>query len=62
MLASGSGDGTVRLWALADHSCIRTLEGHASSVLKLAFLTHGAQLITAYEHTMTNMFWTDFDT
>ena len=43
-VASASGDGTVRLWALSSFSCVKTFEGHTNSVLKVAFLSRGMQL------------------
>lgn len=47
VLASASGDATVRVWSLADHSCIRTFEGHTNSVLKVCFVTRGMQLLSS---------------
>ncbi|KAK5137626.1 hypothetical protein LTR08_007921 [Meristemomyces frigidus] len=38
MVVTGSGDKTVRIWSLADYSCLRTFEGHANSVLKVVWL------------------------
>ncbi|CAK7235359.1 U3 small nucleolar RNA-associated protein 13 [Sporothrix bragantina] len=35
---TGSGDKTVKLWSLADYTCLRTFEGHTNSVLKVAWL------------------------
>jgi U3 small nucleolar RNA-associated protein 13 len=40
IIATGSGDKTVKIWSLADYSCLLTLEGHSNSVLKLAWLPH----------------------
>ena len=37
----------MRLWSLADGSCLRTLEGHLASVLRLDFLSAGTQVLTA---------------
>ncbi|KAH9860391.1 hypothetical protein J1614_011722 [Plenodomus biglobosus] len=40
LIATGSGDKTVKIWSLADYSCLLTLEGHSNSVLKLAWLPY----------------------
>lgn len=37
----------MRLWSLADGSCLRTFEGHLSSVLRLDFLSAGTQILSA---------------
>ncbi|KAF2134238.1 WD40 repeat-like protein, partial [Dothidotthia symphoricarpi CBS 119687] len=56
LIATGSGDKTVKIWSLADYSCLLTLEGHSNSVLKLAWLPYrpvdardkrGAQIASA---------------
>ena len=44
ILASGSEDGTVRLWDAATRTRIATLEGHTNEVVSLSFSTHGALL------------------
>lgn len=38
VLASGGGDRTVRIWSLDDYSCLRVLEGHSNSVLRIEWL------------------------
>ena len=38
MVLTGSGDKTVRIWSLSDYTCLRTFEGHTSSVLKVVWL------------------------
>lgn len=40
LIATGSGDKTVKIWSLADYSCLLTLEGHSNSVLKLSWLPY----------------------
>ncbi|KAF7574738.1 WD40 repeat protein [Pyrenophora tritici-repentis] len=40
LIATGSGDKTVKVWSLADYSCLLTLEGHSNSVLKLSWLPY----------------------
>ncbi|KAK6334079.1 U3 small nucleolar RNA-associated protein 13 [Orbilia brochopaga] len=47
LLLSASGDKTVRLWNLADYTCIKTLEGHAGIVLKALWLNDGLQVASA---------------
>ncbi|GAA6002933.1 hypothetical protein JCM10207_001903 [Rhodosporidiobolus poonsookiae] len=47
VLATASGDRTVKLWSLQDFSCVKTFEGHSNSVLRVDFLTRGMQLATA---------------
>lgn len=49
LVASVSADRTIKLWSLADDSdaCLRTLEGHVNSVLRVQFMHRGTQLITA---------------
>ncbi|KAI9670378.1 MAG: U3 small nucleolar RNA-associated protein 13 [Caeruleum heppii] len=36
---TGSGDKTVKIWSLADYSCLLTLEGHTNSILKVLWLS-----------------------
>ena len=40
LIATGSADKTVKIWSLADYSCLLTLEGHSNSVLKLAWIPY----------------------
>jgi U3 small nucleolar RNA-associated protein 13 len=40
LVATGSGDKTVKIWSLSDYSCLLTLEGHTNSVLKLAWIPY----------------------
>ncbi|KAI5776888.1 WD40-repeat-containing domain protein [Geopyxis carbonaria] len=47
LLVSGSTDRTVKLWSLADFSCLRTLEGHTNSIQRVLFLNGGTQVASA---------------
>jgi U3 small nucleolar RNA-associated protein 13 len=47
VLATGSGDKTVKLWSLEDFSCVKTFEGHTNSVLRVDFINAGMQLVSA---------------
>ncbi|KAJ5485049.1 hypothetical protein N7539_005037 [Penicillium diatomitis] len=38
IVATASGDKTVKLWSLADYTCLLTFEGHTNSVLKIIWL------------------------
>lgn len=38
LVLTGSGDKTIKVWSLNDYSCLRTLEGHTNSVLKVLWL------------------------
>jgi U3 small nucleolar RNA-associated protein 13 len=46
VLATGSGDKTVKLWNLDDFSCVKTFEGHTNSVLRVDFLNAGMQMVS----------------
>ncbi|TRM66255.1 WD40-repeat-containing domain protein [Schizophyllum amplum] len=47
VLATGSGDKTVKLWNLDDFSCVKTFEGHTNSVLRVDFLNAGMQMVSS---------------
>jgi U3 small nucleolar RNA-associated protein 13 len=50
LLASGSGDRTVKLWSLSTYTCILTLEGHSNSVLKVLWLSPPPASTKADDH------------
>nr|ANC28032.1 WD-repeat protein [Polyporus umbellatus] len=47
VLATGSGDKTVKLWSLDDFTCMKTFEGHTNSVLRVDFINAGMQMVSA---------------
>lgn len=47
LVITGSADKTVRLWALADYSCLKTFEGHVNSVLKTIWIHGGRSVASA---------------
>jgi U3 small nucleolar RNA-associated protein 13 len=47
VLATGSGDKTIKLWSLDDFTCVKTFEGHTNSVLRIDFINMGMQLVSA---------------
>ncbi|KAJ3908939.1 U3 small nucleolar RNA-associated protein [Lentinula edodes] len=47
VLATGSGDKTVKLWNIDDFSCVKTFEGHTNSVLRVEFLNAGMQMVSS---------------
>jgi WD40 repeat protein len=46
-LASGSDDGTIRIWDLVGHQTLRVLQGHSGTINGLAFSPDGALLASA---------------
>ena len=49
IVATASGDKTVKLWSIKDGSCLRTLQGHNASVLKLQYLLNGLQVSVLWQ-------------
>lgn len=47
LILTGSGDKTVKIWSLTDYSCVRTLEGHTNSVLKVLWMPLPSATMTA---------------
>lgn len=43
---TASGDKTIKIWAISDGSCLKTFEGHTTSVLRASFLTRGTQFVS----------------
>jgi WD40 domain-containing protein/TIR domain-containing protein len=52
-LATGSSDGTARLWDVGTHQCTTTLTGHTGTVFGVAFSLDGRTLATtSVDHSM----------
>jgi U3 small nucleolar RNA-associated protein 13 len=47
LLVSASGDKTVKVWNITNGSCISTLSGHLTSLVKVCWLNAGLQLASA---------------
>lgn len=49
LILTGGGDKSVKIWSLEDYSCLRTLEGHTNSILKVLWMP-----IRPFDATSTN--------
>lgn len=47
IVASGSADMTLKLWSLSSITCVRTLEGHSASVLRVIWVHSGAHVLSS---------------
>ncbi|KAK5988452.1 hypothetical protein PT974_09935, partial [Cladobotryum mycophilum] len=56
LVASASGDDTVRLWRADTGDCVQTLEGHSGSVQSVAF-SHDSSLVASASHDHTVRLW-----
>ena len=48
VVATCSGDKTIKLWSLGDYSCVRTFQGHSAGTFRVRFLSGGLQLISCH--------------
>ena len=46
LLASGSGDNTIKIWNVDKRECIHTFEGHKGSVCSVAFSPDGKRVVS----------------
>ena len=53
-LASGSVDGTVKIWDVSSGACLQTLEGHSDSVSSVAFSHDSTRLASGSDDTTVN--------
>jgi WD40 repeat protein len=56
MLASGSYDGTIKLWDAKTGSVLQTLEGHSDWVRSVAF-SHDSQMVASGSNDKTIKLW-----
>lgn len=49
---TASGDKTIKIWAISDGSCLKTFQGHTSSVLKTSFISRGMQFVSTGNKTL----------
>ena len=56
MLASGSGDATVKLWSFEQQRCVTTLTGHAGAVWACAF-HYGGEFIASGSQDQSARLW-----
>jgi len=59
LLASGSKDGTAKLWSLATGTVTQTYTGHRGTVCSVEFSPDGSQLVTASEDGRARIWPTD---
>ena len=55
-MASGSLDKTVKLWNVQSGDCVRTLEGHSSGVISVAW-SGDSQTLASGSHDKTVKLW-----
>ncbi|OJD10872.1 hypothetical protein AJ78_08234 [Emergomyces pasteurianus Ep9510] len=56
LLASASGDETVRFWDASTGKCLQTLEGHSDWINSIAF-SHDSKLLASASYDQTVRFW-----
>ena len=47
LMATSGTDKIIKIWNLKDGTCINTLEGHLTSVLKIFWVYYGTHLLSS---------------
>ena len=47
LLASAGGDGLIKIWNIDTFQCVKTLEKHDLSALKVRWISKGTQLVSS---------------
>eukprot|EP01080_Neovahlkampfia_damariscottae_P000036 gene36-4287_t len=54
-IATGANDRLIRIWSLTSGTCIKVLEGHTKSVMKVKYINNGTQLLSVGSDGLTKI-------